>query len=89
MSHEHPGDGLACDHCDQLAGSTAAGRLGFLAPNRGEQLCSICIWRAVQAEIDERTTDPATGLRWVTVTNERYRKETVGEIARRLEDRNP
>lgn len=50
MSHEEPGDGRACDHCNLPAGSTADGRLGFLAPNRGEQLCSVCIWQAVDAE---------------------------------------
>lgn len=80
MSHENPADGLACDHCNLPAASTADGRLGFLAPNRGELLCSICIWRAVEVEHDERTIDPATGLRWITVTDERSRKETMREI---------
>ena len=50
MSHENPGDGERCDHCNCAAASNADGRLGFLAPNRGEQLCSICIWEAVDAE---------------------------------------
>jgi hypothetical protein len=80
VSHENPGDGLRCDHCDCAAAETREGRLGFLAPNRGEQLCSICIWRAVEAEVHEATHDPATGLPWVRVTNERYRQQTMREI---------
>lgn len=44
MSHEHPGDGLRCDHCDQpgipyeYKGRTFSG----LISNQGEKLCPRC-----------------------------------------------
>lgn len=43
MSQETPGDGVRCDWCDALASSLAAGRLGFLCPFTGDQLCSLCM----------------------------------------------
>lgn len=87
MSHENPGDGIRCDHCNCAAAETREGRLGFLVPNLGELLCSLCVNAAAQATYDAQATDPNTGLRWVTVRNERYRKETMADIGRRLEDR--
>lgn len=50
MSYECPGDGLRCDHCNCAADSTEGRRLGSLAPNRGELLCSVCLWASVDAE---------------------------------------
>lgn len=55
MSFEEPGDGKRCDHCDQpgepyeYKGKQFSG----LHANRGEKLCSRCLWRAVQADMDE------------------------------------
>lgn len=50
MSHENPADGIRCDHCNCAAAETREGRLGILSPNRGELLCSVCLWAAVDAE---------------------------------------
>lgn len=75
MSFEQPGDGLRCDHCNCRADETREDRIGELARNRGEHLCSICIWRVVEAEHDAATIDPATGLRFIQVRDERYRRD--------------
>jgi hypothetical protein len=52
MSHELPGDGVRCDHCDQPGRPyTYRGRnFPGLHANRGERLCSRCLGEAVQAE---------------------------------------
>jgi hypothetical protein len=44
MSHEDPGDGKRCDHCNAA---------GSLSPNRGERLCFRCLDHAVTAELNE------------------------------------
>lgn len=52
MSFETPGDGIRCDHCNakghpyEYRGITFSG----LTPNRGEQLCSQCLDRAVDTD---------------------------------------
>jgi len=54
MSHEHPGDDVRCDHCNRTGEPyTYQGKeFSGLHPNRGEQLCSDCLWAAVQADQD-------------------------------------
>lgn len=86
MSHENPADGLRCDHCNCLAAETRERRLGFLAPNRGALLCSICIWLAVDDELIasghfRRGKGGKLEPVYVTVSDPRYRKETMREIA--------
>jgi hypothetical protein len=74
VSLERPGDGVRCDHCNCAATNIRDGRLGFLAANRGERLCSLCIEVARQAEVKAATTDPDTGLRFIRVEDWRYRR---------------
>lgn len=85
MSHENPGDGIRCDHCNCAAAETRDKRLGFLAPNRGEQLCSLCIWIAVDTELVDSGRYRREGAKLVPVyatsRSDRYRKATMREIA--------
>ena len=54
MSHESPGDGIRCDHCNRRGTLDAP-----LLPNRGERLCAPCLDASVDADLN------ANGLRVV------------------------
>jgi hypothetical protein len=41
----------------------------------------VCSCLTVEAEHEERTIDPNTGLPWIQVRDERYRQQTMREIA--------
>lgn len=59
MSHENPGDGERCDHCN-----VRGVKNDTLSANRGEYLCLPCLTADVAKDVHAFTHDPATGLRW-------------------------
>ena len=76
MSHEFPGDGVRCDHCDTLGipytyrGRTFSG----LTPNRGERLCSRCLDAEMTREANEPTGPMQVPARdYITPCAYRYR----------------